>query len=63
MHPYISFTVHFINQSWEMKALCIQTSFLPADHTGDNIADALREAVDSWGLKQEQLVCITTGSG
>ena len=27
MHPYISFKVHFINKSWEMKNLCLQTTF------------------------------------
>ena len=41
MHPYISYTVHFINKSWEMKNLCLQTTFLPCDHTGDNLAEAL----------------------
>ena len=63
MHPYISFTVHFINKSWEMKNLCLQTTFLACDHTGDNLAEALQGAIDSWGLRQEQLVCITTDSG
>ena len=63
MYPYISFKVHFINKSWEMKNLCLQTTFLPCDHTSDNLADALQGAIDSRGLRQEQLVCITTDSG
>ena len=63
MHPYISLTIHFVNQLWEMKNLCLQTVFLPCDHTGDNIAEALKEGVDSWSLKEEQLVYITTDNG
>ena len=63
MHPYISLTIHFVNQLWEMKNLCLQTVFLPCDHTGDNNAEALNKGLDSWNLKEEQLVYITTDYG
>lgn len=63
MHPYMSLTIHFLTASWELKNLCLQTTFLPCDHTGDNLADALKSALDSWELKKEQLMCITTDSG
>lgn len=38
--PYMSVTVHYI-QDWEMKTACLQTSYFPQDHTGENIAEAL----------------------
>lgn len=33
---------------------------MPEDHTGHNIAHALREALAEWGLNEGKLVCITT---
>ena len=60
---YLSLTVHFIDNSWEYRNRCLQTSFLPSDHTGDNLADALKAALASWELKEEQQVCITTDNG
>jgi len=42
-HPYMTFTVHFINDNWELKSHCLQTHYLPVDHTGTNIAEALQE--------------------
>ena len=63
LHPYMSYTIHYINDSWEMRNLCLQTAFLPADHTGENLAEALETCLDSWGLKKEKQVCLTTDSG
>ncbi len=63
LHPYMSYTVHFITDSWEYRNLSLQTAFLPSDHTGDNLAEALTTALDSWNLKEEMQVCITTDSG
>ena len=59
----LSLTIHYVNQLLEMKNLCLRNVFLPCDHTGDNIAEALKEGVDSWSLKEEQLVYITTDNG
>ena len=43
-----------------MKNGALSTSFLPEDHTTDNIADALQETLDEWKLSS---VCLTTDSG
>ncbi|KAL3972567.1 protein-disulfide reductase (glutathione) [Sarotherodon galilaeus] len=53
MEPYISLTVHFINGEWKLCSRCLQTSYFPEDHT----------ALESWGLKEEFQVCITTDNG
>ncbi len=46
-----------------MKSACLQTSYFPNEHTGEIIADGLRDALVSWNLREEQQVCITTDNG
>ncbi|KAL6465097.1 hypothetical protein MHYP_G00252300 [Metynnis hypsauchen] len=58
--PYRSLTVHFINEHFELKSRCLQTSYFPLDHTGENIANGLKDALANWGLNDEGQVCITT---
>lgn len=63
MEPYLSLTIHYINDDFEIKNHCLQTSFFPEDHTGEVIAQGLAEALASWDLQEEKLVCITTDNG
>ncbi|CAM4535279.1 unnamed protein product [Leuciscus chuanchicus] len=58
--PYQSLTVHFICEDFELKSRCLQTSYFPTDHTGENIASALKDALAGWGLNEEGQVCVTT---
>lgn len=60
MEPYLSLTVHFIDMDFNMKTKCLQTSFFPEDHTGQNIAAGLKQALATWDLEESKLVCITT---
>ena len=59
----MTFTVHFINDKWELKSHCLQTHYLPVDHTGTNIAEVLQETVQLWDLDEDKLMGITTDSG
>ncbi|GAA6084523.1 zinc finger BED domain-containing protein 1-like [Tachysurus ichikawai] len=61
--PYISLTVHFVDEEFELKSRCLQTSYFPAGHTGENIAMGLREALAAWDLREERQVAITTDNG
>lgn len=61
--PYLSLTVHFIDQDWKLVSLCLQTVYFPEDHTGETIAAGLTDALASWGLSDDHQVCITTDSG
>ena len=61
--PYISYTVHFINHNWELCSRCLQTMFMPEQHTGENIAEAIQATLEAWGLQETRQVCITTDSG
>lgn len=58
--PYMSLTIHFIKEDWTLCSRCLQTSYFPDDHTGVMIAKGLREALQSWGLAEDHLVCVTT---
>lgn len=60
MEPYLSMTVHFIDDDFELKSRCLQTSYFPQDHTGENIVSSLKEASAAWGLCEERQVTITT---
>ncbi|XP_022042867.1 E3 SUMO-protein ligase ZBED1-like [Acanthochromis polyacanthus] len=63
MQPYMCLTVHYINESWNLRSVCLQTSYFPEDHTGDTIGQELKDALNSWGLSEERLTCMTTDSG
>ena len=57
------YTVHFINKSWELKVHCLQTVFVPDDHTGENVAEFLKMSLETWDLQQQKQVAITTDNG
>ena len=59
----MSLTVHFIDQDWKLVSKCLQTSFLPEDHTAVNLADALQDTMREWELSADKVSCLTTDSG
>lgn len=61
--PYLSFTVHFITDNFELKSRCLETVYFPDSHTGENIALGLREVLVNWDLHEDRQVCITTDNG
>lgn len=54
----MSMTAHFI-EDWEIKSACLQTSYFPRDHTGEHIAEALKDALLCWKLEEKRLVAVT----
>ena len=50
---YITITAHFINDNWEMKNYVLQTRPMHESHTGANIAEVIKEAVQEWNIPQE----------
>jgi len=64
MEPYLTVTIHYINKEWELQSYCLHTLFLPQDHTGVNISQALQSILlESWTLPENRLTCITTDDG
>ena len=63
MKPYMSYTVHFVDEESKLQTRCLQTHFLPDDHTGENLVEAMQEALAGWNLKATHQVCLTTDNG
>ena len=61
--PYLSYTVHFVGEDWKLESRCLQTLYLLEDHTGENIAAALRETLESWEIDVSKQVCLITDNG
>ena len=59
----LSPTVHFIDKTWNLQSFCLDTVPVFADHTGQNIADAVVDIFDNWQLSRDKLVVATTDSG
>ena len=53
MKPYLSCTIHFIS-NWNLQSRCLQTSFMPEDHTGKNLAEAIKCSLELWELDESK---------
>ena len=63
MQPYLAVTIHFVNKEWELQSHCLQTTFVPEDHTADCLVMALQGVLESWGLPENRLACATSVNG
>ncbi|KAJ4929913.1 hypothetical protein JOQ06_018933 [Pogonophryne albipinna] len=50
MDPYITITVHYITDTWELKSRVLRTTIMPERHTAVNIAQRLKETIEEWDL-------------
>ena len=63
MQPYMSYTIHYIDSNWKLQNKCLQTQFLPEDHTGVHLSEAMEAALSLWELDSANQVCLTTDNG
>lgn len=63
MQPYLSLTLHFINDDWTLRSVCLQKAYFHDEHKGEIIAQGLKDALSSWNLPEDRLTCMTTDSG
>ncbi len=61
--PYMSLTIHYIDEDWDLQSRCLQTAYFPDDHTAEILSAGLEDALTSWGLSEDRQVCITTDNG
>uniref|UniRef100_A0A9J7ZG55 Uncharacterized protein n=1 Tax=Cyprinus carpio carpio TaxID=630221 RepID=A0A9J7ZG55_CYPCA len=61
--PYMSLTIHYIDEEWCLQSRCLQTAYFPDDHTAEILSAGLEDALASWGLSEDRQVCITTDNG
>jgi len=59
-HSYITHTVHYIDEAWNLQSLLLDTTEMSLEYTGINIADELQESLKRWDLKDEDIVSVTT---
>ncbi|XP_025753343.1 zinc finger BED domain-containing protein 1-like [Oreochromis niloticus] len=63
MEPYISLTVHYIDNKWELRTRVLETAYFPSDHMGEMVGQGLRAMLSAWDISEEDLVAITTDNG
>ena len=59
-HSYITHTVHYIDELWNLQAHLLDTAEMPLEHTGMNLADELKDTLARWDLQDDNLVSVTT---
>ncbi|XP_053374207.1 E3 SUMO-protein ligase ZBED1-like [Mercenaria mercenaria] len=47
---YDTVTAHFINSNWELRSAVLQTTKVEGSHTGEHIAERLKEMVSDWNI-------------
>ena len=62
-HPYLSYTVHFIDSAWGLQSICLETVPLFEDHTGENIIESINDILSNWNLSTDKLVLTATDNG
>ena len=63
MKPYMAITIHYVDKDWVLQSHCLQTLFVPEDHTAENLAPVLHSTLESWCLPENRLACVTTDNG
>ena len=61
--PYLSLTVYYMTSDWKLRSSKLQATYFPDHHTGEVIAQGLKDALHSWRLKEENMTSKTTDSG
>ena len=61
--PYLYITIRSIDSEWNLQSHCLQANYMPEDHTGEHLQDALSTSFAEWGLDSTKLVAITTDNG
>jgi len=59
-HTYVSFTLHYINEQYELKHYLLETKEFTEAHTANNIAEEMRNILSEWELDTMDLVAATT---
>ncbi|XP_026428804.1 zinc finger BED domain-containing protein RICESLEEPER 2-like [Papaver somniferum] len=50
---YISLTMHFLDQNWELKKYLLNFCELPPPHTGENLSAKLFAIIENWGIEHK----------
>lgn len=56
---YITLTLHFINEMFELINLTLATNHLPDRHTGENFLQHVETILDCYGLTEKNIYMVT----
>ena len=54
-NSFLSFTAHWLIESFERKSAVLHAQSFPGEHTGELISNKYREMLAGWGIKKEQV--------
>ena len=58
--PFMSYTVRFIDDDWELDSISLGTHFLLEDHTAAILAETMQSTLVEWKLQSSQQSYLTT---
>ena len=50
---YISLTVHFVDNDFELQSRCLQTLELPRDHSANSLNEVLNAMFKNWKISEK----------
>ena len=62
MRPYMSYTVRYLTNKWKIEKKCLQAHFLPEDHTGEKLAEAMESTLVARNVRASCQLCLTTNN-
>jgi hypothetical protein len=62
-HSYISLTIHFVTDGFELRSWTLEVHELPGIHDGAAIAASLNEMSAKWGLSKEYCAKLVRDGG
>ena len=60
---YLTVTVHYINENWEMLSIALGTLPLSESHTGQNIQSWVKELLNEFDVDVKKVVCFVHDNG
>ncbi|KAG0444628.1 hypothetical protein HPB47_013578 [Ixodes persulcatus] len=60
---YVCVTAHMMDQDYRQHAYALVCQPMPQEHTGENIAQFLRDVIDDWGLPDHIPIFVVTDNG
>lgn len=58
-----SVTVHYISEDWKLDTKCLETTFIPENHTAYILVEELKEVVHDSDIEDSKNSYITTDNG
>ena len=58
-HSYITHTVHYINELWDLRCHVLDTTEITTEHMAVNLAEELQESLTRWNLLEDKVVAVT----